>query len=107
AGYDSSSLRQQTAGRFRIIQGGTEVVLSGSGQGLVEALIGALQAQYGEPIEVVSFAEHALEAGTDAKALASVVVAVRGVESAACCIDEDSAVAALQAILSAVGRSAA
>ena len=105
AGYESRSEQHRTVGRFHVTRGGADVVLTGSGQGLVEALIDALQRGTGARIAVESFEEHALEAGTAAKALASVVVDVGGGRSAACWIDEDSAVATLQAILSAVGRS--
>ncbi|MBN1239108.1 MAG: 2-isopropylmalate synthase [Gammaproteobacteria bacterium] len=105
AGYESRSERHRTVGQFRVARSGGDVVMTGAGQGLVEALIDALQRQTGLRIAVESFEEHALEAGTAAKALASVIVDVDGHRSAACWIDEDSAVATMQAILSAVGRT--
>ena len=43
--------------------------------------------------------------GTEAKAIASIMLEVDGEKVAACCIDEDSSRATLQATLSAVGRS--
>jgi 2-isopropylmalate synthase len=107
AGYESRSEKHRTVGHFRLARAGAEVVVSGGGQGLVEALIDALQRHTGASIAVESFEEHALEAGTAAKALASVIVDVDGRQCAACWIDEDSAVATLQAILSAVGHSPA
>jgi 2-isopropylmalate synthase len=104
-GYDSRSEHQQTLGHFRIAGRAGERVLTGAGQGLVEALADALQRDLGLRIAVVAFEEHALETGTKARALASVMLEAGGLQSAACAIDEDSAVATLQAVLSAVGRS--
>ncbi|HEX7080679.1 MAG TPA: 2-isopropylmalate synthase [Gammaproteobacteria bacterium] len=104
-GYDSRSEKQRTIGHFRIAAPGGDVELTGEGQGLVEALMDGLARRLDERVAVVAFEEHALQAGTDAQALASVVVTVGVGQSAACCIDEDSAVATLQAVLSAVGRS--
>ena len=43
--------------------------------------------------------------GTEAKAIASIMLDVDGESVVACCIDEDSSRATLQATLSAVGRS--
>jgi hypothetical protein len=45
--------------------------------------------------------------GTEAMAIASIMLEVDGESVAACCIDEDSSRATLQATLSAVGRSSA
>ena len=106
-GYDSKSEQQRTVGNFRISTAEGEVSLTGEGQGLVEALIDAVQRRLDSTLTVVAFAEHALQSGTDAQALASVIVSVGVEQSAACCIDEDSAVATMQAVLSAVGRAGA
>ena len=43
--------------------------------------------------------------GTEAKALASVTVEAGGHQATACCIDEDTSFASLQATLSAIGRA--
>ncbi|HEX5418553.1 MAG TPA: 2-isopropylmalate synthase [Gammaproteobacteria bacterium] len=134
-GYDSRSVHQHTAGRFQVGEapnarepaggeaaasqrarnGGGEVrnsrgaeglrELAGEGQGLVEALIDALNKAFDAGISVVAFEEHAVAPGTTAYALASVIVEVGGRQSAACSMDEDSAVATLQAVLSAAGRA--
>jgi hypothetical protein len=44
--------------------------------------------------------------GTEAKAIASILLEVDGQQVAACCIDEDSSFATLQATLSAIGGAA-
>lgn len=104
-GYDSRSEQQRTVSRFQVETGDGELSLIGEGQGLVEALVDAIQRRLDASITVVAFEEHALQSGTDAQALASVIVSVGVEQSAACCIDEDSAIATLQAVLSAVGRT--
>ena len=73
-GYDLHSEAQRTHGKFRLATGGAELVLTGDGQGLIEALIDAVNRRFGVSVEVVEFDEHAMSAGTEAKALASVTV---------------------------------
>ncbi len=103
-GYDTHSEHQQTDARFHLAGEGGGVELTGRGQGLVEALTDALKREFGADVGVVEFDEHALTPGTEAKALAAVLIDVDGERAAACCIDEDSSRATLQAVLSAVGR---
>src|SRR5690606_21849685 len=103
-GYDLRSETHRTTGHFRLARGAADLEISGSGQGLVEALIDALAREVGVGVSVVAFDEYALSPGTEAKALASVTVDIGGARAVACCIDEDTSQAALQATLSAVGR---
>ena len=107
AGYDLSSEAQRTHGRFRLLRGGAETVVAGEGQGLLEALVDGVTKRFGIDVSVVEFGEHALSAGTEAKALAAVMVEVGGRRASACCVDEDTSLATLQATLSAVGRAIA
>jgi 2-isopropylmalate synthase len=86
---------------------GTEVVLTGEGQGLIEALIDAVSRRFGVTVDIMEFDEHAMSSGTEAKALASVTVEASGQQASACCIDEDTSLASLQATLSAIGRALA
>ena len=104
-GYDLHSEAQRTHGKFRMSKAGAELVLSGEGQGLIEALIDAVNRRFGVSVAVTEFDEHAMSPGTEAKALASVTVEVGGRQATACCIDEDTSLASLQATLSAVGRA--
>ncbi|HEX5046877.1 MAG TPA: 2-isopropylmalate synthase [Gammaproteobacteria bacterium] len=106
-GYDLHSEAQRAHGKFRLATGGAELALNGEGQGLIEALIDAVSRRFGMGVSVAEFDEHALTSGTDAKALASVTVEVGGRQASACCIDEDTSFASLQATLSAVGRALA
>jgi 2-isopropylmalate synthase len=106
-GYDAHSEAQRTHGRFRVARAGVETELRGEGQGLVEALVDAVSRRFGAAVSVAEFDEHAMSPGTEAKALASVTVEVGGRQATACCIDEDTSFATLQATLSAVGRALA
>jgi 2-isopropylmalate synthase len=106
-GYDLHSEAQRTHGKFRLDQAGSEVALTGDGQGLIEALIDAVNRRFGVAVTVAEFDEHAMSPGTAAKALASVTVEVGGKQASACCIDEDTSLASLQATLSAIGRALA
>ena len=104
-GYDLHSEAQATHGRFRLARAGAEVSVNGDGQGLLEALIDGVGRRFGVEISVVEFDEHAMAPGTEAKALASVTVEAAGRQATACCIDEDTSLATLQATLSAIGRA--
>jgi 2-isopropylmalate synthase len=104
-GYDLHSEAQRTHGKFRLVSAGAEISLSGEGQGLIEALIDAVNRRFGVAVVVAEFDEHAMSPGTEAKALASVTVEVAGQQASACCIDEDTSLASLQATLSAIGRA--
>ena len=104
--YSLQSEAHETHGQFRL-GGDLDVVLNGQGQGLIEALVSGIRQRFAADVSVMEFDERALSAGTDAKALASVIVDVDGERAAACCIDEDSSFAVLQATLSAIGRGLA
>jgi 2-isopropylmalate synthase len=106
-GYDLHSEAQRTHGKFRLGKPGAETALTGDGQGLIEALIDAINRRFGTSVAVVEFDEHAMSPGTEAKALATVTVEIAGHQASACCIDEDTSLATLQATLSAVGRALA
>ncbi len=108
AGYDlSSKANNETHAQFRIVHDGVKQALDGSGNGLIEALVDAVGRYFDVKISVVDFDEHAMSPGTGAKALASIMLEVDGEPVAACCIDENTSRATLQATLSAIGRSAA
>lgn len=106
-GYDLHAKAHATQAQFRIFHDGVKQTISGSGQGLIEALVDAVEKHFSVTIGVTDFDEHAMAPGTEAKAVASILLAVNGEQVAACCIDEDSSRATLQATLSAIGRSSA
>lgn len=105
AGYDLHSKAHETNAQFRVVHDGVKQALDGTGQGLIEALVDAVGRHFNVKVAVKDFDEHAMTPGTEAKAIASIMLEVDGEMVAACCIDEDSSRATLQATLSAVGRS--
>ncbi len=86
----------------RIVKDGVETSLTGRGNGLISSTVQALNAEYGLGLEVVDYAEHALNKGTESQAVAYVECRtdddrrVFGVG-----IDSDVATASVKAILSA------
>lgn len=87
--------------------GASAIRLRGRGHGVVEALVNALARQRGVAMAVEQFDEHALTPGTEAQALASVRVRVGETVGVAAAFGEDTAAAALQAVLTAVGSAVA
>ncbi|AHE98654.1 2-isopropylmalate synthase [Thioalkalivibrio paradoxus] len=79
--------------------------LTARGDGVVSALVSALERRYGVAVEVVEFDEHALEHSTGARALAAVALSVDGTRATGAAIAEDSAGAAVQAVLTALSRA--
>jgi 2-isopropylmalate synthase len=80
--------------------------LTARGDGVVAALVSALERRFGAKIEVVEFDEHALEHSTGSRALAAVALVVNGARITGAAIAEDSAGAAVQAVLTALSRAA-
>ncbi|MGB1466152.1 MAG: alpha-isopropylmalate synthase regulatory domain-containing protein, partial [Alcanivorax nanhaiticus] len=82
----------------------TVTLLSGRGDGAMSALVEALNRQIGSEVKVVSFDEYSLGDSTEANAMACVRVQVGETIQSAVATAADTTAAALQAILSAVGR---
>ncbi|MCK9187802.1 2-isopropylmalate synthase [Acidithiobacillus sp.] len=83
-------------------------ILQGKGSGAVGALVDALIQSWGVRAEVEQFDQHAIGTGTAARAMACVRVSVdHGHAASAVAFGEDTTEAALQAVLSAIGRSVA
>ena len=83
-------------------------ILQGRGSGAVGALVDALIQRWGVRAEVEQFDQHALGSGTRARAMACVRISVdHGHAASAVAFGEDTTEAALQAVLSAIGRSVA
>ncbi|WP_018873258.1 2-isopropylmalate synthase [Thioalkalivibrio sp. ALJ16] len=83
---------------------GRESRLHGEGHGAVEALTAAMKADRGVEVKVSHFDEHAMESGTEARAMAAVDVQVDGERSVGVALGEDTTAATLQAVLNATGR---
>jgi len=82
-----------------------EQTVRGRGNGPIDAFIDALKS-IGEQVQLADYQEHAVGRGADAKAAAYVEIAGPDGSVCGCGMDEDIAVAALRAVLSAVNRRA-
>jgi 2-isopropylmalate synthase len=82
-----------------------EQSIRGRGNGPIDAFIDALKT-IGEEVQLADYQEHAVGRGANAKAAAYVEIAGPDGSGCGCGMDEDIAVAALRAVLSAVNRRA-
>jgi 2-isopropylmalate synthase len=105
AGYRLNRQGGQVEIDVQLARSGVVQRLTARGDGVVSALVSALERRYGAVLEVVEFDEHALEHSTGARALAAVAMTVNGTRVAGAAIAEDSAGAAVQAILTALAKS--
>lgn len=80
------------------------MTLNGTGHGVVEALMEALQRLHRFKGVVEAFDEYALAAGTEASAMACVRIRIGDELSGGVALAEDTTIATLQAVLTAVGR---
>ena len=87
-----------------LFDSGTEVALTGRGNGPVAAFCDAL-AQHGIDVRVLDYAEHAMSAGGDATAASYVECAVEGRMLWGVGIDPSITTSSLKAIVSAVNRA--
>ncbi len=88
----------------QVLVDGEHRTISGQGNGPIAAFVHALQRDLDLDIEVVDYSEHAMTAGTDARAVA--YVEARGPEGVTWGVgtDESILVASLRAVLGAVNR---
>ena len=100
----SSTVDESDALTVVLSDGGTEVTLSGEGNGPIAAFCSALSA-YGVDVRVLDYHEHALSAGGDAKAAAYLECAVGDRVLWGVGIDPNIVTASLKAVVSAVNRA--
>ncbi|AOG02460.1 2-isopropylmalate synthase [Blastomonas sp. RAC04] len=87
----------------RIIADGKEIPVSGRGNGLISGVVDALSAALGIAIDIADYREHAIGAGSKARAAAYVECAVDGRSTCfGVGVDEDVATASIKAVLSAL-----
>ena len=87
-----------------LLVNGQERIVTGKGNGPIDALVDAMKAAYGMNIEIVDFREHALGAGSAAQAAAYVEAKIDGVPCFGVGIDANTVAASLKAVVSAVNR---
>ena len=79
--------------------------LQGKGEGAVSAFLDAWMQHSGQQVSVVDYAEHALGEGSDAEAVAYMLVNINGARVGGAAFSHDTVTASLRAILSAINRS--
>jgi 2-isopropylmalate synthase len=85
---------------------GIEQSVSGRGNGLISSVMTTLRDAFGVELEVVDYTEHALGAGTNARAAAYLECRTPGGHTIwGCGIDEDIATASVRAVLSAANSA--
>jgi len=104
-GYETRTTGDSAAVEVRLRVDGEERVVRGEGNGPIAALVHSLRTDLGLEIEVLDYAEHALNAGTDASAVAYVEARDReGRVRWGVGIDTSILTASLRAVLSAAMR---
>ncbi|MBD2858205.1 2-isopropylmalate synthase [Spongiibacter sp. KMU-158] len=84
---------------------GENTCLEGSGDGAISALTRAWQLHFGDNIEILDYSEHAMQTGTDAKAIAYVLISINGQRYIGVAHNRDVVSASLQAVLNAASQS--
>jgi 2-isopropylmalate synthase len=94
--------------RATIVVAGAEREIVGTGNGPVDAFCQALKQELGLEFELVSYHEHALDQGSNSKAVAYIQIADKDKKRCfGAGIDTNISIASLKALLSALNRSAA
>jgi len=78
--------------------------LHGRGDGAMAAFVDGWHRAGGQQLAVVDFSEHAIGAGTDARAAAYIQLEIDGQRAAGVAFDQDTVSAALMALLSAINH---
>ncbi len=90
---------------MRIMHDGEEILLQGAGEGAIAAFVNAWSRCSGQRLSVVDYSEHALGEGTDAEAVAYVLLNVDGVRVAGAAFSKDTVLASLRAVISGLNRA--
>src|ERR1035438_2233881 len=92
----------------RIVSNGTQRTLAGAGNGPIDAFVRALGSTELPKFDVISYAEHSLGAGAEAKAVSYIQIKmVRGSAFFGAGIDTNIELASIKAIVSALNRAIA
>jgi len=86
----------------RLRDGARSTAIHGSGEGAISAFMDAWVKTYGHQARVLDYSEHAIGEGTDAEAVAYVLLEVDGVRIAGAAFDHDSLSASLKSLISAL-----
>jgi 2-isopropylmalate synthase len=99
-----SAVDGDTTVNFTLVDRGTEVALTGTGNGPIAAFCNAL-GEYGVDVRVLDYAEHAMSAGGDARAASYLECTVGDRVLWGAGIDPSIVTSSLKAVISAVNRA--
>jgi 2-isopropylmalate synthase len=93
--------------RTRIQSSGEEHLLTGTGNGSIDAFCNALKLSGAPNFEILSFSDHSIGYGTDSMAAAYVLIDMNGVQRYGAAMDTNASGASLRAVISALNRALA
>lgn len=96
--------QEQDSVRVELARDGVITLLQGSGAGALEALVAAMQRQFGIALEITAYEEHAMSGGTDALAACFVQLKCDGERRTGVAMHRDSVAAVLSAVVAAFNR---
>ena len=88
-----------------MVDSSTKHTLQGEGEGALSAFVDALTKHGKRRIAVVDYSEHAIGAGTNAEAVAYVLLNIDGQRVSGVALDHDTVSASMKAVLSAWNRT--
>ncbi|MEJ2591265.1 MAG: 2-isopropylmalate synthase [Candidatus Thiodiazotropha sp.] len=86
----------------RLVDGARAMAIRGSGEGAISAFMDAWSRAYGRSARVIDYSEHAIGEGTDAEAVAYVLLELDGRRIAGAAFDHDTLSASLKSLISAL-----
>ena len=86
----------------KLIDGNRSRIIHGTGEGAISAFMDAWTLAHGRQTKVIDYSEHAIGEGTDAEAVAYVLLEVEGERIAGAAFDHDSLSASLKSLISAL-----
>ena len=88
----------------KIVDGGVEVMISGSGTGPIDGFVDALSRHIGVPLSVFDYSEHSIQRGSNAAAISYMEVEHPGGRIFGAGINTNIVAASLEAVVSAANR---
>ncbi|HEX8833118.1 MAG TPA: alpha-isopropylmalate synthase regulatory domain-containing protein, partial [Abditibacteriaceae bacterium] len=97
--------KQQVSCIARVKFDGVAREINGIGNGPIDAFVVALQSEGVAPFQVLSYAEHSLSQGAEAKAIAYIQIEQSGAKFFGAAIDTNIELASIKAVVSALNRA--
>lgn len=88
-----------------IRSGGEEHIISGEGNGPIDAFFSAMRKEHVDGFRFASYHEHAISSGSDAKAVAYIELIYRGRSIFGVGIESNVSIASIKGVLSAINRA--